>query len=222
MTTVFIAGDSTAAHKADNKRPETGWAEKLEDYFSYQIIVNNLAFNGASTKTFIKKGLLNDIDNEIKENDYLIIQFGHNDQKIEDPNWGTTIDEYQNNLNKFVNIAQQHKAIPIILSSIVRRRYKNNHLVNSLGEYPKAAENYAKEKNVFYINMNKITFEYINKLTPEDSLKLYLNIDFSTNYPTGVHDNTHLNDYGATIIAELVAKELKKLDIPLAKEIKII
>lgn len=222
MTTIFIAGDSTAAHKADDKRPETGWAEKLHNYLPSQIVVNNLAFNGASTKTFIKKGLLKSIDNKIKKHDYLIIQFGHNDQKIEDLNWGTTISEYQNNLNKFVNVAKKHKATPIILSSIVRRRYKNNHLINSLGDYPKAAENYAKKNNIFYIDINKITFEYFNKLTPAESLKFYLNVKSSLNYPTGIHDNTHLNEYGAMTISGLIAKELKKLNIPLAQEIKII
>lgn len=220
MTTVFIAGDSTAAHKASNKRPETGWGEKLYEYFIDDITVNNFAFNGASTKTFLKKGLLTDIDNEIKENDYLIIQFGHNDQKVEDPNWGTSIKEYQQNLDKFVQVARKHNATPIILSSIVRRRYDNNDkLINTLGDYPSAAERYSKENDVLYLDINKVTFNYIAKMSPKESLKLWLNVDKSNNYPEGIHDNTHLNEYGAHIIAGLIANEISRLNIPLSQKI---
>lgn len=216
---IFIAGDSTAAIKANDKRPETGWAEKLQKFCSSKYVVKDLAFNGASTKTFLKKGILDDIDKEINAGDYLIIQFGHNDQKVEDPNWGTTISEYKQNLTKFINTAKKHNAIPIVLSSIIRRRYENGKLVNTLGEYPKAAKNCAQENDVLFIDMNKVTFDYVKPLTPDKSKTLWLNVDHSDNYPKGVHDNTHLNDHGATVVANLVAKEIKKLSTPLSKEI---
>lgn len=218
---IFIAGDSTAAIKADDKRPETGWAEKLPQFCSSNYEVKNLAFNGASTKTFLKKGLLKEIDNQIRPDDYLIIQFGHNDQKVEDPNWGTSISEYQQNLTKFITVAKKHNAIPIVLSSIIRRKYQNGKLINSLGDYPKAAQKCANENNVLFINMNKVTFDYVSLLTPAESKKLWLNVDHSVNYPEGVHDNTLLNDYGANVIAQLTAKELAKLPTPLAAEITI-
>lgn len=218
---IFIAGDSTAAAKADIKRPETGWAEKLSHFCSSKYVIRNFALNGASTKTFIKRGLLDDIDKEIGQNDYLIVQFGHNDQKIEDPNWGTSISEYKINLTKFINVAKRHNAIPIILSSIIRRCYKDGKLVNSLGNYPKAAQECALEEQALFVDINKVTFHYVSLLTPEESKKLWLNVNYSLNYPKGVHDNTHLSDFGATIIAKLVAKELAKLPISLAKDITI-
>ncbi|MCO6546566.1 MAG: rhamnogalacturonan acetylesterase [Gilliamella sp.] len=218
---IFIAGDSTAATKAEDKRPETGWGEKLQQFCSTNYEVRNLAFNGASTKTFIKQGLLEKLRQEISQNDYLIIQFGHNDQKIEDPNWGTSISEYQNNLASFIDVAKQNNAIPIVLSSIIRRHYEKGKLINTLGAYPQAAHDAAIANDAFFIDLNKITFAYISLMSPKESQKLWLNVDHSFNYPQGIHDNTHLNDAGATLIAKLVAQEIAKLAAPLAKEIRI-
>ncbi len=218
---IFIAGDSTAATKAEDKRPETGWGEKLQQFCSTNYEVRNLAFNGASTKTFIKKRLLGKLRQEISQNDYLIIQFGHNDQKIEDPNWGTSISEYQNNLASFIDVTKQNNAIPIVLSSIIRRHYEKGKLINTLGAYPQAAHDAAIANNAFFIDLNKITFAYISLMSPKESQKLWLNVDHSVNYPQGIHDNTHLNDAGATLIAKLVAQEIAKLATPLSKEIRI-
>lgn len=218
---IFIAGDSTAATKAEAKRPETGWGEKLQQFCSTNYKVRNLAFNGASTKTFIKQGLLEKLRQEISQNDYLIIQFGHNDQKIEDPNWGTSISEYQNNLASFIDVAKQTNAIPIVLSSIIRRHYEKGKLINTLGAYPQAAHDAALANDAFFIDLNKISFAYISLMSPKESQKLWLNVDQSVNYPQGIHDNTHLNDAGATLIAKLVAQEIAKLATPLAKEIRI-
>lgn len=218
---IFIAGDSTAATKAEAKRPETGWGEKLQQFCSTNYEVRNLAFNGASTKTFIKQGLLEKLRQEISQNDYLIIQFGHNDQKIEDPNWGTSISEYQNNLASFIDIAKQTNAIPIVLSSIIRRHYEKGKLINTLGAYPQAAHDAALANDAFFIDLNKISFAYISLMSPKESQKLWLNVDHSVNYPQGIHDNTHLNDAGATLIAKLAAQEIAQLATPLAKEIRI-
>ncbi|MDO9628774.1 MAG: hypothetical protein Q7I99_02635 [Acholeplasmataceae bacterium] len=85
MPKLYIAGDSTASIKQDDKRPETGWGECLHEFVTPNIEIVNYAQNGKSTKSFIEEGLLDQIDKEIKEDDYLLIQFGHNDQKIEDP-----------------------------------------------------------------------------------------------------------------------------------------
>ena len=218
---IFIAGDSTASTKAEDKRPETGWGEKLQQFCSTNYEVRNLAFKGASTKTFIKQGLLEKLRQEISQNDYLIIQFGHNDQKIEDPNWGTSISEYQNNLARFIDVAKHNNAIPIVLSSIIRRHYEKGKLINTLGAYPQAAHDAAIANDAFFIDLNKISFAYISLMSPKESQKLWLNVDHSVNYPQGIHDNTHLNDAGATLIAKLVAQEIAKLAAPLAKEIRI-
>lgn len=217
---IFIAGDSTAATKAEDKRPETGWGEKLQQFCSAKYEVRNLAFNGASTKTFIKHGFLEKIMQEISQNDYLIIQFGHNDQKVEDPNWGTSISEFKINLARLIDVAKQNNAIPIVLSSIVRRHYEKGKLINTLGAYPQAAHDAAITNDAFFIDLNKITFDYIGLLSPKESQKLWLNVDHSANYPQGAHDNTHLNDYGATLIAKFVAQEIANLPTPLAKEVR--
>lgn len=220
-TTIYMSGDSTAAHKEADKRPETGWFEKLGLFLPDDITTKNYAFNGASTKTFLKKGKLDQIDANIKENDYLLIQFGHNDQKVETPDWGTTLDEYQHNLQKLVDTAKRHNAIPVILSSIVRRKFDGPKLINSLGKYPEVAHKVASDNNITFIDLNTITYDALQKLGPEKGKSWYLNVNHSKNYPNGVHDNTHLNPDGATTIAHFVAVELSKSNLPIAKRMKL-
>ena len=97
--TIYIAGDSTAAIKLPEKRPETGWGEAFQAYFKENVKIENRAINGRSTKSFINEGHLDKIEKSIQPGDYLIIQFGHNDQKIEDLERGThPYGDYQVNL----------------------------------------------------------------------------------------------------------------------------
>ena len=148
---VFIAGDSTAACKEENKRPETGWGEKLGLFFDKNVIIRNFAKNGRSSKSFMNEGLLDLIDKEINENDYLFIQFGHNDGKP-NPDRHTTFEEYQDNLMKYANVALSHKATPIFLTSISRRRFKEDKTldINTVEIYPEACKDFCKKKQ-FYL-----------------------------------------------------------------------
>ncbi|HBG32315.1 MAG TPA: rhamnogalacturonan acetylesterase, partial [Acholeplasmataceae bacterium] len=121
MPKIFIAGDSTAAIKLEEKRPESGWGEFLADFISPYLEVRNFAQNGRSSKSFIEEGILDQIDKEITKDDYLLIQFGHNDEKKDDPKrYTTAYGTYQENLLKLILTARRHEAIPILITSITR------------------------------------------------------------------------------------------------------
>ena len=215
MPTLFIAGDSTASSKLDEKRPESGWGEFLHEYISPNLIVKNYAKNGKSTKSFITDGLLDQIDLEIKEDDYLLIQFGHNDEKIEDPlRYTDPRTEYKNNLMRFVLVAKKHGATPILLTSITRRKFLDGQLEeHTIGEYPSHMKAFAKENSIALIDAYQITHHIICQSGQEYSKKFYLHLEKneSINYPNGVMDNTHLSLFGAQMIASLIAVELKKI-----------
>lgn len=122
--TVFMIGDSTMSDKSlTGGNPERGWGHVLPGFFSEDIIIDNHAQNGRSSKSFIDEGRLDKVLSLIKKGDYVFIQFGHNDEKLSaerhtDP--GTTFDA---NLRKFVNETRAKGGIPVLFNSIVRRKF---------------------------------------------------------------------------------------------------
>ena len=84
--TVFLVGDSTMADKPLDENPERGWGQLFPQFFTQNISFQNHALNGRSTKSFIKEGKWDTVMNRLKKGDYVLIQFGHNDQKVEDTN----------------------------------------------------------------------------------------------------------------------------------------
>lgn len=213
MTTLHIIGDSTAANKAANKRPEHGWGECLHMFLKDNIQVKNYAKNGESSKSFKDRGLFEAAKKNFKAGDYLIIQFGHNDSKISDPEKYTTpFDTYQSYLNYYIEACQQLGVTPIIFSSISRRYFISEKVLekNTIGAYPDAAMCFAKNHGVKYIDMYRHTYQLYGYLKDSLSRKMFMHLLPNTyeNYPDGLTDNTHLNGYGAKVIASLVAERL--------------
>ena len=238
--TIFMIGDSTMANKSlvgDNQ--ERGWGHVLGGFFSEDIVVDNHAMNGRSSKSFIDEGRWDAVLNKMKPGDYVFIQFGHNDEKPKpdrhtDP--GTTFDA---NLKRFVEEARAKGGIPVLFNSIVRRNFRNNEnavaeddfrrdklveakegdvLIDTHGKYLDSPRNVAKELNVPFVDMNKLTHDLVQGMGPEESKKLFMWIP-ENKYaacPKGRQDNTHLNVYGARTIAritvEAIAKEVPALD----------
>lgn len=215
---IFIAGDSTAAIKQEDKRPESGWGEKLNLYLEDSVTIKNFAVNGRSTKSFINEGLLDKMVNDFNRNDYLIVQFGHNDGKVNDLTRYTNYDEYMKNLSTFVDKSISKGVTPIIFSSVSRRKFLDDNYTidpNAVELYPLYAKEFAKTNNVLFVDMFKLSQELYTKLGFELSKKLFLQIEPNThlNYLDGVIDNTHFNETGATIIASIVVSELLKLNV---------
>ena len=125
QVTVFMIGDSTMANKSyDNSKPERGWGMALQGFFTDNVVVDNHAVNGRSSKTFIDEGRWQVVLDKIKPGDYVIIQFGHNDEKPQadrhtDP--GSTFDA---NLRRFVEETRARGGHPILMNSVVRRNFQ--------------------------------------------------------------------------------------------------
>lgn len=212
--TIFIAGDSTAEIKTKSERPESGWGEFLSDFFNVSVHIENHAMGGRSTKSFLDQKRFEPILDEMKTGDYLLIQFGHNDQKMEDPERYTDPhSNYQDNLKWFIKETRQKNATPILLTSISRRVFKEGQIdTTSLGDYPEAMRKVAQEEGVTLIDMHKLSIQLLNQLGEEDSKDLFLHLKENEfqNYPEGLIDNTHFSKMGATTFAKMVAQELVK------------
>ncbi|WP_291292137.1 rhamnogalacturonan acetylesterase [Enterococcus sp.] len=221
MVKLIIAGDSTAANKTADKRPETGWGEKIQSFLSTDFSVINLAMNGRSTKSFIQEKRLLTAEALLAPGDYFLIQFGHNDQKT-DPERGTTPEEYQRNLAQFVATAQNKQAIPILLTSITRLKFNAQQLDPlAVGPYPEAMKDFARTHNIDCLDIFTSTQNFFSKLTPEEARTYFLHLSKNEhpNYPEGIQDNTHLNDQGALTVARLICQAIKEANLSLSSKI---
>src|SRR2546428_10261767 len=152
--TVFLAGDSTMAQKLPQKRPETGWGEMLGDFFQDgKVIIDNRAQNGRSTRTFISEGRWQAIVDALKPGDYVFIQFGHNDESKEKVDRYTPPADYRSNLVKFISEVRARKALPVLLTPVMRRRFNSSgELQDTHGEYPDIVRSVAGEYKVSLID----------------------------------------------------------------------
>lgn len=225
VLTLFMIGDSTMADKADpDRNPEVGWGQVMPEFFTDQVQVRNFAVNGRSTKSFIDEGRWDNVLKDLKPGDYVFIQFGHNDQKVNDPKRYTNPwTGYRRNLERFVMEAREKGGVPVILSSIVRRKFnENGTLEDTHGVYPFVARQVAADLDVPFIDLQLKTEDLVASLGPEKSKELYLWLDPGQDayMPDGKQDDTHLNIRGARAVAHLATEEVKAMKLPLAAYLK--
>ena len=221
--TVFLAGDSTMAHKQENKRPETGWGEQLQKHFDIsRVRVDNHAQNGRSTKSFIAEGRWQALIDKVKAGDYVLIQFGHNDQPKEKATH-TPPDDYRRNLERFVDEVRARKATPVLLTPVVRRRFDEKGVFyDTHAEYPDIVRGVAAGRKAALIDMQRESEKVLVKYGPENSRKLFLQLKAgeNPNYPQGVEDNTHFSPLGADVMAGIAVEGFRQQRLGLAKYLK--
>ena len=121
--TIYLAGDSTMAEKLPEKRPETGWGEALQKFLNPdKVKIENHAKNGRSTRTFVEERLWQAIIDKLKKGDYVFIEFGHNDAAKDRTDRYTPPEDYRRNLVRFITEVREKKAIPVLLTPVMRRR----------------------------------------------------------------------------------------------------
>lgn len=219
--TLYIIGDSTAANKLPTAFPETGWGMELQPFFAENVKVDNRAVNGRSTKSFIYENRWEAVLANLKADDFVFIEFGHNDEKLEKPEVGTSLEEYKSNLIKYVTETREKKANPILLTPIARRNFVNGALVGTHKGYPDVVRKLADSLKVPLIDMERKTEKLLTKLGDEPSKKLFNYVDSGhVNYPNGKKDDTHLSPEGAKSLVKLVVDGIKETKIGLVKYLK--
>ena len=215
-TTIYMIGNSTMADKPyKNGNPEKGWGQIFPLYFKEGIKIENHAVNGRSTKSFLDERRWNLVLDKIKPNDYVIIEFGHNDSKKEDPKrFADANTDYKINPIKFVNETRSKDGIPILATPIVRRRFDDQGKFYDVhGNYPKVVREVAVNMNVILLDLHKKTEEMLIEFGEEKSKLLFLLIE-PMEYKSlteGKTDNTHLSAYCAFKICDLAAVEIRNL-----------
>lgn len=222
---VYLIGDSTMADKpTPDVNPERGWGQLLPRFLDEHVAVHNYAVNGLSTKSFIDEGKWRAVLTQLHAGDYVLVEFGHNDEKSEDTTrYAAPRTDYRRNLERFVTETRAKQAVPILFTPIVRRKFDaHGVLQNTHGEYPAVVREVAKALHVPLVDLLALTDTLVQTAGPEDSKRLYVWVAPGTPgmYPEGRQDDTHLSVAGATAVAKLAARALKASDPALARFVK--
>ena len=223
--TIYMVGDSTMSnYPTSGDNPQRGWGQYVEELFTGGVKVENHAAAGRSTKSFQTENRWRPVVDKLQAGDWVIIQFGHNDQKKDKPDVYAPADtDYKTNLTKFVKDTQAKGANPIIATSIYRLYFDEAGKPKSTaGAYPQAARDVAKELNVPLVDLHKLTEAQLAKLGEEGAKPYFLFYAAGEvkSHPEGKSDKTHLNEKGAKWIAGLFAQGLRETKAPLADSLK--
>lgn len=216
MNRIFWAGDSTVQTNDITTYPQTGIGQVFTLYLKENVTVVNHAKNGRSTKSFLDEGRLNAIEESIGKGDFLFIQFGHNDEKAEDPSRYTEpFSSYMKNLEIFIDTARHHEAYPVLITPLERRCFADErHLgMGAHSDYVAAMKQVAEQKQVPLVDLYSMSRVELKRAGAEGSKKWFMNLEPGEypSCPEGKTDNTHLKYEGAVFFAGLIAKGLKEL-----------
>lgn len=238
VTHIYLIGDSTMADYTGDyepgkdymkvRYPIAGWGQVFQPFFvkdslaalrpgikTDSVIVIDRAHGGRSTRTFFQEGRWRYVYEHLEPNDYVIMQFGHNDGSEKHPDRYINIQGYKEFLRLFVSQTREKGGNPVIVTPVARNYpWKDGKLQNVHGDYWQAALDTAKEMNVPYIDLNKLSMDYFTQKGQEYVTSHYfmnLPAGMYEAYPEGQKDNTHFQPEGAKVVAALVYKEFKNI-----------
>ena len=204
--TMYIAGDSTVTDQCCSYpylpwNSYAAWGQMLSYFLGDAIAVSNHAHSGLTTESFRSKGHYKIMLSRLKPRDYVLLQFGHNDQKLMELK---AHEGYRQRLIKYIDEIRHKGAIPVIISPLARNSWKKSGEITCyndlLEDYAKECELIATEKGVYYIDLHRQSMELIVSKGRDDVKKLFFPGDY-----------THTNDYGAYIFASMVYEGLHEL-----------
>ncbi|HSN10928.1 MAG TPA: rhamnogalacturonan acetylesterase [Propionibacteriaceae bacterium] len=224
---VLLAGDSTVASCPAAETPMSGWGAHLGAPLNAGLAsraarsgrtapvvgVVNVAKGGANTSSFRGEGLWDALLLAASSGDVVVMQFGHNDQKI--PTLAPW-DGYARNLERFVEECGDRGLRPVLCTSVARRRFVDGRLVPTLGEYPDAVTQLGSRLGVPVVDLHTATSALYEAWGEEGSRALFTQFAPDTHplYRGGVADDTHFSITGAQAVAQEVATAL----VPIIEE----
>ena len=235
---VYLIGDSTMADYSDNydpvkdymktRYPLTGWGQVFQEFMGKEdlgalshlikadsAVVDDKARGGRSTRTFFEEGRWSSVFKDLKRDDLVLMQFGHNDAAQNKPERYVNVEGYKEYLRLFVNQTRQKGAIPVILTPVNRNYpWEDGKLQNVHGEYYTAAVEVAGELNVHLVDLTQRSMDHFSEKGKDYVTRNYF-MNFGPGiyeaYPEGSSDNTHFQPEGARAVAALVYEGLKDL-----------
>ena len=219
VTTIFLCGNSTVVDQEDE--PWASWGQMITRWFGPQVAIANFAESGLSCTTFLAQLRLDKILSQLKNGDYVIVEFGHNDEKEKKAGDGAWY-SYSRNLKIFADRVKAAGGHIIFCTPTARRFFKDGRIENTHGDYPAAMKTVAEREQVPVIDLTWMSTIFYETLGEEGSKKALVHYPANTfpNQEKALADNTHFNPYGAWEIAKMVVMGLKQIQSPLVSYLR--
>jgi len=218
---VFLAGNSTVVDGASE--PYSAWGQMFPYFFQPgKVAVVNLAESGETLSGFIAARRFAKMLSLMKPGDYAFVEFGHNDQKQKGEGVGA-FTSYKKHLEFFIDEVKKKGGIPVLVTSVQRRRFSSDgRIVETLGDYPAAVRQTAKERNVALVDLNAMSKTMFEAMGEEGSLLAFAHFPAGAfpNRKEAIADNTHFRPFGAYEVAKLMVTGVRHAGIKLAGLIK--
>ncbi len=204
VPTIFLLGDSTITDQP--REPYNSWGQMLPRFFKPEIAIANHAESGESVKSSLGAKRFAKVMSLMKAGDYLFMQFGHNDQKEKGEGIGA-FTSYKSDLKKIVNDVRKRGGIAVLITSVNRRNFdEKGNVFNTLGDYPEAVRELAREEKIALIDLNAMSKIFYEALGAENSKLAFKD-----------GDATHHSNYGSYELAKCIVEGVKKNRLSLAK-----
>ena len=221
-TTIFLCGNSTVVDQP--YEPWASWGQMIPRWFGPEIAISNNAESGLTAGSFLGSYRLDKILTMMKKGDYVICEFGHNDQKEKMTGAGAWYN-FSYNLKVFIDKVRAKGGNIIFVTPTQRRRFDDathSKILETHGDYPDAMRAVAKREGVPVIELHDMTRTFFETLGYENSKKALVHYPANT-FPgqdKPLADNTHFNPYGAYEIAKMVVMGMKQLNLPIVKYLR--
>ena len=220
ITTVFLCGNSTVVDQEEE--PWASWGQMITRWFGPQVAIANFAESGLSCTTFLAQLRLDKILSQLKKGDYVIIEFGHNDEKEKKAGDGAWY-SYSRNLKIFADRVRAAGGNIIFCTPTARRSFDaDGHIINTHGDYPEAMKTVARREQIPVIDLTQMSTTFYETLGVEGSKRALVHYPANTfaNQDKPLADNTHFNPFGAWEIAKMVVMGLKQINSPLVNYLR--
>lgn len=221
-TTIFLCGNSTVVDQP--YEPWASWGQMIPRWFGPEIAISNNAESGLTAGSFLGSYRLDKILTMMKKGDYVICEFGHNDQKEKMAGAGAWYN-FSYNLKVFIDKVRAKGGNIIFVTPTQRRLFDDathSKIQETHGDYPDAMRAVAKREGVPVIELHDMTRTFFETLGYENSKKALVHYPANT-FPgqdKPLADNTHFNPYGAYEIAKMVVMGMKQLNLPIVKYLR--
>jgi len=204
VPTIFLLGDSTVCDQPSE--PYASWGQMLTGFFGPEVAIANHAESGESLRSSLGAKRLDKVLSLMKPGDYLLIQYGHNDEKEKGEGVGA-FTTFKASLKYFIEEAQKKGGNVILITPVQRRTFDaSGKITNSHGDYPEAVRQAAKEEKVPMIDLNAMSKDLYESLGPERSGILFKE-----------GDGTHHNNYGAYELAKCIVQAIRDQKLSIGK-----
>ena len=221
-TTIFLCGNSTVVDQP--YEPWASWGQMIPRWFGPEIAISNTPESGLTAASVLGSYRVDKILTMMKKGDYVICEFGHNDQKEKMAGAGAWYN-FSYNLKVFIDKVRAKGGNIIFVTPTQRRRFDDathSKILETHGDYPDAMRAVAKREGVPVIELHDMTRTFFETLGYENSKKALVHYPANT-FPgqdKPLADNTHFNPYGAYEIAKMVVMGMKQLNLPIVKYLR--